>query len=228
MCMFANEVTILKTENETQSKNLRDDDRRVIKDIMKSMSMFKVNSYDAQVIRRDLTGMAYEMKLRNSSLQETIGEDVKGFTDEIIKNSFGPSMLEIILNFLMKLSGYFFTWFTLLALGAYSSFSWQANPIVYFYFVGVVVVIFIAEGIIAPLFITEKGFKKNLHSVISMLLLITLTSIIFLLNDKNYTREVNGGIIIAASGLVYFITQYLNSNNIGRLAKDKKNFIDDL
>jgi len=226
--MFANEVTILKTENETQSKNLRDDDRRVIKDIMKSMSMFKVNSYDAQVIRRDLTGMAYEMKLRNSSLQETIGEDVKGFTDEIIKNSFGPSMLEIILNFLMKLSGYFFTWFTLLALGAYSSFSWQANPIVYFYFVGVVVVIFIAEGIIAPLFITEKGFKKNLHSVISMLLLITLTSIIFLLNDKNYTREVNGGIIIAASGLVYFITQYLNSNNIGRLAKDKKNFIDDL
>ena len=56
--MFANEVTLIKTENETQSKNLREDDRKVIKDIMKSMSMFKVNSYDAQVIRRDLIGKA--------------------------------------------------------------------------------------------------------------------------------------------------------------------------
>lgn len=226
--MFTNEVTLLKTENEIQSKNLRDDDRRVIKDIMKTMSMFKVNSYDAQVIRRDLIGMAYEMKLRDSSLQETIGDDVKGFTDEVIKNSFGPSMWEIILNFLMKLSGYFFAWFTLLAIGAYSSLTWKANPIVYLYFVGAVVLIFITEGIIAPRYITEKGYKKNLHSVISMLLLITLTFLIFLLNDNNYTREVNGGIIIAASGLVYLSSVYLNSNNIGRLAKGKRNFIDDL
>jgi DNA-binding ferritin-like protein (Dps family) len=226
--MFTNEVTILKRENEIQSINLRDDDRRVIKDIMKSMSMFKVNSYDAQVIRRDLIGMAFEMKLRNSSLQETIGDDVKGFTDEVIMNSFGPSMWEIILNFLMKLSGYFFTWFTLLAIGAYSSLTWKANPIVYLYFIGAVVLIFITEGILAPRFITEKGFKKNLYSLISMLLFVILTSIIFLLNDKHNTREVNGGIIIATSGLVYLISVYLNSNNIGRLAKDKKNFIDDL
>lgn len=226
--MFTNEVTILKTENEIQSKNLRDDDRRVIKDIMKGMSMFKLNSYDAQVIRRDLIGMAFEMKLRNSSLQETIGDDVKGFTDEVIKNSFGPSMWEIILNFLMKLSGYFFTWFTLLSVGAYSSLTWKANPIVYLYFIGAVVLIFLTEGILAPRFITEKGFKKNLYSLISMLLFVILTSIIFLLNDKSYTREVNGGIIIAASGLVYLISVNLNSNNIGRLSKDKKNFIDDL
>ena len=226
--MFANEVSLLKTENEIQSKNLREDDLQIIKDIMKSMSLFRVNSYDAQVIRRDLIGMAYEMKLRNSSLQETIGEDVKGFTDEIIKNSFGPSMWEIMLNFLMKLSGYFFTWFILLAIGAYSSLSWKANPIVYLYFIGAVVLIFITEGIIAPRFINEKGFKKNLDLLISMLLLIILTTIISLLNNKNYTREVNGGIIIAASGIVYLITQYLNSIHIGRLAKGKRNFIDDL
>jgi len=128
----------------------------------------------------------------------------------------------------MKLSGYFFTWFTLLAIGAYSSLSWKANPIVYLYFIGAVVLIFITEGIIAPRFINEKGFKKNLDLLISMLLLIILTTIISLLNNKNYTREVNGGIIIAASGIVYLITQYLNSIHIGRLAKGKRNFIDDL
>ncbi|MGB4587735.1 MAG: hypothetical protein WBI17_00705 [Clostridiaceae bacterium] len=226
--MFANEITLLKTENETQSKNLREDDKRVIKDIMKSMSMFKVNSYDAQVIRRDLIGMAYEMKLRDSSLQETIGEDVKGFTDEIIRNSLGPSLWEVILNFFIKLSGYFFAWFALLAIGAYSSFSWEANPIVYLYFIGVVVLIFVIEGVIAPQFITEKGFKKNFHSLISMLLLVAFTYVILILNDKNYTREVNGGMIIAASGLIYLIAQYLNSVNILKLAKGKSNFIDDL
>ncbi|AOT72301.1 DUF1048 domain-containing protein [Geosporobacter ferrireducens] len=226
--MFVNEVTLLKTENETQSKNLREDDQQVIKDIMKSMSMFKVNSYDAQVIQRDLIGMAHELKLRDSSLQEVIGDDVKGFTHEIIKNSGGPCKREIVLNFFLKLSGYFFAWFTLLAIGAYGGLSWDANPIIYLYYLGAVLITFITEGIIAPLFSTEKGPKKNLQSLISILLFILLTFIIFLMNDKTYTTEVKGGSIIVASGLVYLITRYLNSINIRRLAKDKKHFINDL
>lgn len=89
-------------------------------------------------------------------------------------------------------------------------------------------VIFVTEGIIAPLFITEKGIKKNLHSVFSMLLLVIFTSIVFLLNDKNDVREVNGGMVVAVSGLIYFITQYLNLINTRKLARGKRNFIDDL
>ncbi|SDK99811.1 hypothetical protein [Natronincola ferrireducens] len=226
--MFANEVNLLKTENEIQSKNLREYDQRVIKDIMKSMSMFKVNSYDAQVIQRDLIGMAHELKLRDSSLQEAIGDDVKGFTHEIIKNSGGPCKREITLNFFLKLSGYFFAWFTLLAIGAYGSLSWDANPIIYFYYFGAVLITFITEGVIAPLFSTDKGPKKKLQSLISILLFILLTFIIFSINDKTYTTEVKGGVIIVVSGLVYLITKYLNSINIRRLAKDKKHFINDL
>lgn len=226
--MFVSEVTLLKTENGTQSKNLREDDQRLIKDIMKSMSMFKVNSYDAQVIQRDLIGMAHELKLRDSSLQEAIGDDVKGFTHEIIKNSGGPCRSEIIFNFFLKLSGYFFAWFTLLAIGAYGSLSWESNPVIYLYYIGAVVIIFITEGIIAPQFSTDKGYKKNLQSLISILLFISLTFIIFLINDKTHTTEVKGGIVIVASGLVFLVTKYLNSINIRRLAKDKKNFINDL
>lgn len=226
--MFKNEVALLKIENETQSKNLNQDDKQVIKDIMKSMSMFKVNSYDAQVIQRDLIGMACELKLRDSSLQEVIGDDVKGFTYEIIKNSGGPCNREIILNFFLKLSGYFFVWFIAFAIGAYGSISWDANPIKYIYLFGVVLIIFITEEVIAPLFSTEKGFEKNLHSLISILLFIILTSIALLINYKQYTIKVNGGIIIVMSGIVYIITKHLNSMNIRRLAKDKKHFIEDL
>ncbi|QUH21229.1 hypothetical protein [Alkaliphilus sp. B6464] len=66
-----------------------------------------------RVIRRDLIGMAQELKLRGSSLKDSISEDLKEFTNEIIKNSGGPCKREILLNFLSKLSGYFFAWFLL-------------------------------------------------------------------------------------------------------------------
>lgn len=226
--MFKNEVKILKTENEIQSRNLTKEDGRIIKDIMKSMSMFKVNSYDAQVIQRDLIGMAHEMKLRDSSLQEAIGNDVKGFTREIIKNSEGSCPREMVLSFFIKLSGYFFAWFTLLAIGAYGSLSWNANPIIYLYFTGAVSLIFIAEGIIAPLFSTERGVKKNLETLVSVLLFLIFSSIVFVVSDNQYTTEIKGGIIIVVSGLVYLATKYLSVINIRRLAKYKKNYIEDL
>ena len=226
--MSKNEVTLLKEENEKQSTDLREDDKLVIKDIMKSMSVFKVNSYDSQVVQRDLIGMAQESKLRNSSLQLAIGGDVKGFTNEIINNSSGPCKREILLNLLLKLSGYFFGWFTGLAFLAYGGLSWEANPIIYLYYIGAVVIIFVTEGMITPLFITEKGLKKKLSSLFSILLFVVLTTIIYFLNDNQYTREVNGGYIIVISAIVYFIVKYLNRINIHRLAKGKKNYIADL
>ncbi|MBU3074871.1 hypothetical protein [Clostridium estertheticum] len=226
--MIQNEVILLKEENEKQSIELREDDERNIKNIMKSMSMFKVNSYDAQVIQRDLIGMAQELKLRNSSLQEAIGDDVKGFTNEIINNSSGPCKREILLNLLLKLSGYFFAWFTGLSFVAYGGLSWEANPIIYFYYIGAVLIIFVTEGMITPLFITEKGLKKKLSSVFSILLFVVFSTIIYFLNDNQYTIEINAGYIILISAIMYLIVKHLNIININRLAKGKKNYIDDL
>lgn len=226
--MFGNEVTLLKKENEKQSKQLRDNEERVINNIMKSMSIFKVNSYDAQVIKRDLIGMAQELKLRDSSFKEGIGEDIKEFTDEIINNSSGPSKIEILLNFLIKLSAYFFVWHIGLTYGAYGGLPWEVNPIIYSLYIGIVLIVFITEGIITPLFITEKGFKKKLPSLISIFLFIVLTIIVYLLNDNQYTKEVNGLYIIVVSGISYLVFKFMNIRNIHRLAKGKKNYIEDL
>lgn len=226
--MFKSEVTLLKKENEEQSMKLREEDKRTIKDIMKSMSVFKVNSYDAQVIQRDLIGMSQELKLRDSNLEDAIGDDVRGFANEIIKNSSGPCKKEILLNFLSKLSGYFFAWFIALAFGAYGSLTWVANSDIYIYYFVIVLIIFIGEGFITPFFSTEKGLKKNLQSLTSILLFVTVTSILYFIYDKQYTKEVNGAYIIVVSGLMYLITKYLNARNIHRLAKDKKNYIEDL
>lgn len=226
--MFRDELTLLELENKKQFNELIEDDKYMIKDIMKSMSIFKVNSYDAQVVKRDLIGMAQELKLRGSSLKDSIGDDLNGFTNEIIKNSGGPSIREILLSFLSKLSGYFFAWFLLSALVQYGGLSWESSPIIYPFYLGVVVISFIAEGIIAPLYSTEKGFKKNLQSLITLLIFIFWSIISYLLRDSQSNIEVNGGIIIIVSGLVYLIIRYLNSINIRQLAKGKYNFINDL
>lgn len=61
--MFKSEVTLLKKENTKQLEILGNDSKEVINSIMKTMSIFKVNSYDAQVIHRDLIGMAQELEL---------------------------------------------------------------------------------------------------------------------------------------------------------------------
>lgn len=226
--MVENEVTLLKTENENQALKLREDDWGIIKNIMKSMSIFKVNSYDRQVIQRDLIGMAQESRLRDSCLQEAIGDDVKGFANEIINNSNGPCIREIGLNFLSKLSAYFCCWFILLVFSTYGSLTWEASPSIYFFYTGVVLILFIVEGIITPLFSTEKGFKKNLPALISVLLFAILGVINYLLRENEYTRVVNGGYIIVGSGMVYLITKCFNRRNIHRLTKGKKNYIEDL
>lgn len=131
--MFSNEVKLLKLENNKQYNNLENEDKLIIDSILKSMSIFRVNSYDAQVILRDIIGMAQELRLRNSSIKEASGNNIKHFVDEIINNSDGISKLEIILNFLSKLSGYFFIWFLALAFNAYGSFIINLNYSYLFY-----------------------------------------------------------------------------------------------
>ncbi|MCT4598835.1 MAG: hypothetical protein N4A50_13260 [Vallitalea sp.] len=226
--MLINEVTLLKKENEEQSKELIETDKLEINNIMKSMSIFRVNSYDAQVIRRDLIGMAQELKLRDSSFEEAIGEDVKGFANEIISNSSGPSKSEILLKFLIKLFGFLFMSYTVLAFGAFGELTWDANPVLHLLYIGSVLIIFSTEEIITPLFITEKGIKKRLPSIISILLFIVLGILIYFLNDKGYTQKVHGGYIIIISAISYLVTKYLSIKNINRMAKDKKNYIEDL
>lgn len=235
--MSENEVTLLKRENENQAYKLREDDWRVIKNIMKSMSIFKVNSYDHQVIQRDLIGMAQELELRDSSLQEAIGDDIKGFANEIINNSSGPCKREIWLKFLERLSIYFLIPFTLIAIWGYGNFSGRLNPIImYLYYIVFVLIGFVMEEIINPLFATEKGFKRALPPLISISSFIVLINITNYLSNTQYTRGVKVGTepgpevipIIVVSGLMFLTVKHLNVKNIHRLAKGKKNFIADL
>ncbi|MGO1527503.1 MAG: hypothetical protein ACTHWU_02125 [Senegalia sp. (in: firmicutes)] len=226
--MKENEISLLKWENEIQKGKIKGKDKNIIKNIMKSMSIFKVNSYDAEVIKRDLIGMAHELKLRNSSLNEEINGDVKGFAKEIIANSNGPSKIEIILKFLSELFGLFFMWLSSLSLLAYREYIWELNPNIFIFFIITVLITFIIESIINPIFVVEKGIKKAIPQFISILSFIILVIIIISVNDNSKNIEINSLYIIIPSGIAYLIVKYLNGINIHKLAKGKNNYINDL
>lgn len=226
--MIKNEVNILKEDNKEQLYELEQREQNIIKDIMKSMSIFKVNSYDSQVIKRDLIGMAQDLNLRGSSLKEDIGDNLKEFTRDIINNSSGPSKVEILLGFLCKISGPIFICITALAFLAYGGLSWEINPNLLFFYIIYSSISFIMEVIITPLFITESGFLKNLPSIISILLIVTLTTFMHPINNSASTKMINVSYIILISGLIYLVSRYLYIKNIHELAKDKRNYIQDL
>ena len=115
------EVTLLKNENTRQIESLNEDARSSIDGIMKSMSIFKINSYDAQVIFRDLIGMMQELELRGSDLEQAVDSDLKSFVDEITDNGAGPDKMEVLLGFLIRLTGTLFLSFGLLSAFAYTS-----------------------------------------------------------------------------------------------------------
>lgn len=226
--MFRDEVSLLEAENKKQLIELSFEEQQTIKDITRSINIFKVNSYDAQVIKRDLIGMAQELKLRDSSLGDAIGDDLKKFTNELIESSNGPSKMEILLKFLSTASGYFFAWFLLSALLQYGSLSWESSPFIYPFFAGMVIINFIAQGVLTPIFRTEKGAKSGFDTFLSFLMFVVWVAITYLLIDVNDTVEINGGLVIVLSGLVFIITKFLNRRNIHKLAKEKDNYIADL
>lgn len=226
--MFKNEVSILKRENNEQSISLDPYDHTIIRDIIGSMSVFKVNSYDAQVIRRDLIGMAQELDLRESSLKESIGDNLTAFTQEIINNSSGPSLIEILLGLLQKVSGFMFMIFIGLSFLAYSGFSWTIRPLILFFYIIFYSILFIAEGIISPMFSTRKGIIRIIPSIIGILFFLVSGIITEIFNHSQPTKMINASYIIIITGLIYLISTYLYSKHIHELSKDKKNFIQDL
>lgn len=228
--MFRDEISLLKAENKKQLAELSIDEQHIVKDVTRSINIFKVNSYDAQVIKRDLIGMAQELKLRDSSLKDAIGDNLKEFTNELIKSSNGPSKTEIVLKFLSKISGYFFIWFLMFSTLAYGGATWETSPFMYLFFAGMVIINFIAEGILTPIFATERGAKAGFEQFLSIWMGIAWVLIFyfFILMDNDYVIEINGGIVTGISGLVYLITKFLSRRNIRKLVKGKKNYIADL
>jgi hypothetical protein len=215
-----NVLKLLKKENEKLSLQLTRDDFILIRDIMKKMNIFKINSYDALIIQRDLIGMAHEMKLRGNSLTQEMGDGFDDFIKEVVQNSRGPSYWEIGLVLFKHLSLMIVAFIVVLAWMQ----RWPSSVVLPTYILLFVPLSFLNSGILSPIFIFEKGFKKHIQYIIIVAIYIPL---IFQWHLRSrFTVPTIPTLIIPI--IVFVLTYWGYKKHMSNLSKDAQSLVEDL
>jgi cbb3-type cytochrome oxidase subunit 3 len=185
-----------------------------------------MNTYDMQIVKRDLIGMAQEMKLRGTTLRDELGDNVDEFTKEIIENSRGPSKLDIVLSslkiFVLSLTVLYGV--ILLLFRNFDSTVSIYLPIIVVLFIGIVTVL---ESIFIPVFNMEKSFKKYVPNLIRGL------SVFFLLTSDvpklvRYGPSIKRIHFILIFLVIYAIAYFAHNKHIENLAESSDDIVKDL
>jgi len=174
--MFINERTKLKQSNKKDFMELKQEDQKLIKVIMARLSMSKVNSHQAQVIKRDLMGLAQDSRLRGSSLNADI-DNLEEFADDLFVSASSSNTIELVLGFAIRLTGYFFVWFLLGSFILYSGFNWQINSLLLPMYIMIVLISYLLELFIAPRFALKSGLMAVVPNMSIIVCIMTLISI---------------------------------------------------
>jgi hypothetical protein len=221
-----NIIKELKKENNKESRKIMLDDLGLIRNITDKMNIYIMNTYDMQIVKRDLIGMAQEMKLRGTTLRDELGDNVDEFTKEIIENSRGPSKLDIVLSslkiFVLSLTVLYGV--ILLLFRNFDSTVSIYLPIIVVLFIGIVTVL---ESIFIPVFNMEKSFKKYVPNVIRGL------SVFFLLTSGvpklvRYGPSIKRIYLILIFLIIYAITYFAHNKHIENLAESSDDIVKDL
>ena len=220
--MFRDEARLLKRENDAIARWMPEDDEDIIDKITDSLGIFRVNSFDAQVIRRDLIGMAEEARLRDSTMKEAIGDDIKLTTYDIIKNSRKSNKHEIVLLYLKYLSGIVFSMISFFGFTVNQSLMWDVNIFGVFSLALSITMFFLLAKLVRPLLNMEGwgrfGFYWTFLNAISLVSpsWYTVASAYFFENSKLFIR---GWYVLLVAGIMYLISDYFYRKNINKLAK---------
>lgn len=107
---MANELSALKTQNETTTQKLTDINKEILSRILKYVQISRIGAFDREIIRKDLIGMAIEAEKREKTLSDIIGADEKSWCDSIVDGYGKVSLKELTLSILKQLSLSWFTW----------------------------------------------------------------------------------------------------------------------
>ena len=83
---MANLLEKLRKENNERDKLLTKENGLIMTDMVVYIRSSDLCDYDIEVIRRELFGMIYEAQLRNEAANQVIGDDYKGFCEELMMN----------------------------------------------------------------------------------------------------------------------------------------------
>lgn len=222
-----NVIKRLKKENRIQSYQIETDDYVLIRDIiMQKMTVFQVNSYDALIIKRDLIGMAQEMKLRGTTLKQELGNDLDIFIKSIIQNSRNPSYIEIVLSIIKTLSIIFVIW-TAFFSWLYRAWQWPSSVSLPITLISLIVLLYLMDGLFKPIFILEKGFKKIIPNIIAFFIYF---SVVYWMPKLNTYSRINmhANYVFVISLIVYIISSISYKNHLSNLSKDSIILVQDL
>jgi hypothetical protein len=223
--VFNSPYQTLKKINLNQLSQLTPEDQTLIQNIIKRMSIFKVNTIQAQIILRDLIGMAMEHHLRGTSLKRELGDGAADFANAVYQSAKSTNWLEIILSLVLRLSAYFFLWFLGSSLLLYGGFTWKASPFIYLIYGSFVFISFILELIVTPHVVMLSSAKQNLIQVILLLAVIMITAGILGFVGPLNQQTIQVLPATVASALIFSVSKGLQFKLFEKLASEEKHLM---
>lgn len=175
----------LKESNRLGLHGLKSHDQDIIRKVMKSLGAYRINSFDSQIILKDLIGMAEELELRNSSLKEEIGEDLAGYVKELEENSRGSYFPELLADLIKNVS--FILFIVTAVFSALSPAGNREGPL--FLIILYTFALTLGElyrGKFVTAYYAEKGVRRRIPD---MIFLGLLTPIVFLVSRYEHVAE---------------------------------------
>lgn len=84
----------LRKENNKSETSLSKSTNLILTDMIVYLHSSDLCEYDIEIIRKELIGMAEESQMRGQAFQDVVGEDYKGFCDDLIQNGRKKSKQE--------------------------------------------------------------------------------------------------------------------------------------
>jgi len=226
---MANLLEKLRKENNESDKLLTKENNLIMTDMVVYLRNSNLCDYDIEVIRRELFGMIYEAQLKNEPAGQVIGDDYKGFCEELMRNGRQKDFYEKFLEwayigvvgietlFLIELisSGFVLELF-------HGNIS---MPISFGFLISTCLII--AGALLVYWFLTKysfelsrKGFTSyKVYFIAGFTFFFAGTLMIkFLLGDKNLF-EINVFIPIMVLAASYLIVKVLGNRNANHIAE---------
>ena len=226
--MFKTPLYLLKKSNLDQLDQLSIEDQTLIKNILQRMSLFKINSIEAQIIHRDLLGMAIEHKRRGSSLTAELGADASRFADEVYKSAGHTNWLELLLSLLLRISGYFFIWFLMSSLLLYGGFTWSGSTLIYPLYMVLILISFAIDLFITPHFIMQKSTLRYMPQGIALVAILVVAANFTRLAPEINTQTIHAIPILLLTGTLFLIAQLAQNILFKKMAAVERHHIEDL
>lgn len=211
-----NELNLLRKENKLREEFLSDIDRKAITRMLSYINMPKISCFEAEVMRKELIGMALEAEQRGEALIDVIGEDEKAFCDEMRRSGSERQVKEQMINGFYRVSSFFMIYVIITPLMYWGSIPISVNVLVFlpvWSILGLMI-----DCYIKPRCIYEIGVKKLLPIIFQSAAFIILILCVGF-SSREVLFYINQWIAVVVVGVIWLISKITYDSYIHKISK---------